>query len=71
VDGQSHSASCAALFTLEKQFFNGTVGGAAGNFLGTADDANYNGASDALVINTPAGTAAATASSVLVHSLDS
>ena len=52
-----------ALFTLEKQFFNGTVGGAAGGFLGLADDANYNGASDALVINA-AGTTAATGSSV-------
>ena len=40
-----------ALFTLEKQFFNGTVGGSADGFLGLADSANYNGASDALVIN--------------------
>ena len=52
-----------ALFTLEKQFFNGTVSGSADGFLGLADSANYNGASDALVINA-AGKTAATASSV-------
>jgi hypothetical protein len=52
-----------ALFTLEKQFFNGTVGGSADGFLGLADSANYNGASDALVINA-AGTTASTGSSV-------
>ena len=38
-----------ALFTLEKQIFNGTVGGSADGFLGLADSANYNGASVALV----------------------
>jgi len=52
-----------ALFTLEKQFFNGTVSGSADGFLGLADSANYNGASDALVINA-AGTTASTGSSV-------
>lgn len=52
-----------ALFVLEKQFFNGTVGGSASGFLGLADSANYDGASDALVINA-AGTTAATGSSV-------
>jgi len=52
-----------ALFTLEKQFFNGTVGSSADGFLGLADNANYNGASDTLVINA-AGTTAATGSSV-------
>ena len=52
-----------ALFTLEKQVFNGTVGGDASGFLGLADDANYNGASDALVINA-GGTTAGTGSSV-------
>ena len=52
-----------ALFVLEKQFFNGTVGGSASGFLGLADSANYNGASDALVINA-AGSTASTGSSV-------
>lgn len=52
-----------ALFTLEKQFFYGTVAGSADGFLGLADDANYNGASDALVVNA-AGSTASTGSSV-------
>jgi hypothetical protein len=52
-----------ALFTLEKQVFNGTVGGDASGFLGLADDANYNQLSDALVVDA-GGTAAGTGSSV-------
>lgn len=52
-----------ALFVLEKQFFNGTVGGSATGFLGLADSANYNQVSDALVVNA-AGTTAGTGSSV-------
>ena len=52
-----------ALFTLEKQVFNGTVGGDASGFLGLADDANYNQLADALVIDA-GGTAAGTGSSV-------
>ena len=46
-----------ALFVLEKQFFNGTVGGSAAGFLGLADSANYNSAGDALVINATGSTA--------------
>jgi hypothetical protein len=52
-----------ALFTLETQVFNGTVGGDASGFNGLADDANYNQLSDALVVDA-GGTAAGTGSSV-------
>lgn len=52
-----------ALFTLEKQVFNGTVGGDASGFNGLADDANYNQLADALVVDA-GGTAIGTGSSV-------
>lgn len=52
-----------ALFILEKQFFNGTVGGDASGFLGLADDANYDKKNDTLVVDA-GGSTADTGSSV-------
>lgn len=55
-----------AMFEVEQQIFNGTVGniaGASGGFDGFADQANLNGASDAMVVNA-GGTTAGTGSSV-------
>ena len=63
LDNRSRRQLRQALFTLEKQVFNGTVGGDASGFNGLADDANYNGASDALVVDA-GGTTAGTGSSV-------
>jgi len=51
----------AALFGAEKQFLNGTIGGAAAGFIGMADA--LDNSDDAMVINA-GGTTAATASSV-------
>lgn len=52
-----------ALYVFEKQVWYGTVHGDSGGFSGLANDANYNGASDALVVNA-GGTTATTGSSV-------
>lgn len=52
-----------ALYVFEKQVWYGTVHGDSGGFSGLANDANYNGASDALVVDAT-GTTAGTGSSV-------
>tara|TARA_Y100000590_G_scaffold157357_1_gene180820 strand:+ start:44 stop:982 length:939 start_codon:yes stop_codon:yes gene_type:complete len=52
-----------ALFNAEKQIFNGTVHGDAAGFSGLADVADYNGASDAQVVDA-GGTTGSTGSSV-------
>ncbi len=51
-----------ALAVAEKQFFHGTVHGAAAGFSGLADSADFNGASDTMVVNA-GGTTAGTGSS--------
>ena len=63
LDNRTRRQLRQALFTLEKQVFNGTVGGDASGFNGLADDANYNQIADALVVNA-GGTTANTGSSV-------
>jgi hypothetical protein len=63
LDNRTRRQLREALFTLEKQVLNGTVGGDSAGFTGLADDANYNGASDALVVDA-GGTTATTGSSV-------
>ena len=60
-EGLRHVQS--AMFNLEQQWINGTVGAAAGGFEGLADQANLDGASDSMVVNA-AGTTATTGSSV-------
>jgi hypothetical protein len=52
-----------AMFVFEQQVWYGTVHGDAAGFAGLANDANYNQAADALVVNA-AGTTAGTGSSV-------
>lgn len=52
-----------ALFVFEKQVWYGTVHGDSAGFAGLANDANYNQAADALVVNA-AGTTVGTGSSV-------
>lgn len=53
----------AAMFKLEQQWINGTVGADATGFNGLADSANLDGASDDMVVNA-GGTTASTGSSV-------
>ena len=60
-EGLRHVQS--AMFNLEQQWINGTVGAAAAGFDGLADQANLDGAADSMVVNA-AGTTAATGSSV-------
>ena len=60
-EGVRHIAS--AMYNLEVQYINGTVGGAAAGFNGLADSANLDGASDSMVVNA-GGTTVNTASSV-------
>lgn len=52
-----------ALYVYEKQVWYGTVHGSSDGFAGLANDANYNGSGDALVVNA-GGTTATTGSSV-------
>lgn len=52
-----------ALYVFEKQVWYGTVHGDSGGFAGLANDANYNNAADALVVNAT-GTTVTTGSSV-------
>ncbi len=63
LDNRTRRQIRQALFVLEKQVINGTVGGDAGGFNGLADDANYNATADELVIDA-GGSTAGTGSSV-------
>lgn len=63
LDNRTRRQLRQALFVLEKQIINGTVGGDASGFEGLADDANYDALADTLVVDA-GGTTADTASSI-------